>query len=164
MGETVFPLCCLTWGQTMVEVMKIMVTFFKRSHACTAALSASNAAAGDCWPMPLLETPGHWWACLDQFLVGSLFLSPRSWCFHELSDSQAGFRKRQKNQRSNCQHPLDHWNSREFQKNIYFCFIDYAKIFDSVDHNKLENWETILKEILKQTERNGNTRSPDLPI
>ena len=28
---------------------------------------------------------------------------------------------------------------REFQKNIYFCFIDYAKAFDSVDHNKLEN-------------------------
>ena len=35
----------------------------------------------------------------------------------------------------NCQHPLDH---REFQKNI--CFIDYAKAFDCVDHNKLENF------------------------
>ena len=32
--------------------------------------------------------------------------------------------------------------AREFQKNIYFCFIDYAKIFDCVDHNKLENLET----------------------
>ena len=43
--------------------------------------------------------------------------------------------------------------AREFQKNIYFCFIDYAKAFDCVDHNKLEN-----------SERDGNTRSPDLPL
>ena len=41
--------------------------------------------------------------------------------------------------------------AREFQKNI-FCFIDYAKAFDCVDHNKLEN-----------SERDGNTRPPDLP-
>ena len=41
--------------------------------------------------------------------------------------------------------------AREFQKNIYFCFIDYAKAFDCVDHNKLEN-----------SERDGNTRRPDL--
>ena len=40
----------------------------------------------------------------------------------------------------------------EFQKNIYFCFIDYAKAFDYVDHNKLEN-----------SLRDGNTRPPDLP-
>ena len=44
--------------------------------------------------------------------------------------------------------------AKEFQKNIYFCFIDYAKAFDCVDHNKL--WE-ILKE-------NENTRPPDLPL
>ena len=42
---------------------------------------------------------------------------------------------------------------QEFQKNIYFCFIDYAKAFDCVDHNKLEN-----------SERDGNTRLPDLPL
>ena len=41
----------------------------------------------------------------------------------------------------------------EFQKNIYFCFIDYAKAFNSVDHNKLEN-----------SERDGNTRPSDLPL
>ena len=41
--------------------------------------------------------------------------------------------------------------AREFQKNIYFCLIDYAKAFDCVDHNKLEN-----------SERDGNTRTPDL--
>ena len=43
--------------------------------------------------------------------------------------------------------------AREFQKNINFCFIDYTKAFDCVDHNKLEN-----------SERNGNTRPPDLPL
>ena len=42
---------------------------------------------------------------------------------------------------------------QEFQKNIYFCFIDYAKAFDCVDHNKLEN-----------PEREGNTRPPNLPL
>ena len=57
MGGAVFPPYCLTWGQTMVEVMKIMVTSFKRSHAGTAALSASDPAAGHCWPMPPPETP-----------------------------------------------------------------------------------------------------------
>ena len=62
---------------------------------------------------------------------------------HELPDVQAGFEK-QKNQRSNCQHLLDHWKAREFQRNIYFCFIDYAKAFDYVDHNQL--WK-ILQEI-----------------
>ena len=39
------------------------------------------------------------------------------------------------------------------RKNIYFCFIDYAKAFDGVDHNKLEN-----------SERDGNTRTPDLSL
>ena len=49
--------------------------------------------------------------------------------------------KRQRNQRSNCQHPLDHRKSKRAPKNIYFCFIDYAKAFDSVDHNKL--WKVL---------------------
>ena len=42
--------------------------------------------------------------------------------------------------------------AREFQKSIYFCFIDYAKAFDCVDHNNLDN-----------SERDENTRPPDLP-
>ena len=49
-----------------------------------------------------------------------------------------------RNQRSNCQRLLDHWKAREFQKNIYFCFIDHAKAFHYMDHNKL--WK-ILKEM-----------------
>ena len=71
----------------------------------------------------------------------------------ELPDVQAGFRKGRgiRDQIANI-----HWimeKAREFQKNIYFCFFDYAKAFDCVDHNKLEN-----------SERNGNTRPPDLPL
>ena len=51
--------------------------------------------------------------------------------------------------RSNCQHPLDHKKkARGFQKNIYFCFIDYVEAFDCVDHSKL--WK-ILKEWEYQT-------------
>ena len=50
----------------------------------------------------------------------------------------------QTNQRSICQHPLDHGKGKRLPKNIYICFIDYAKAFDSVDHNKL--WK-ILKEM-----------------
>ena len=63
---------------------------------------------------------------------------------HELPDVQVGFRKGRgtRDQIANI-----HWiieKGREFQKNIYFCFINYAKAFDCVDHNKLENssrWE-----------------------
>ena len=50
----------------------------------------------------------------------------------------------QRNQRSNCQHPWIIEKAREFQINIYFLFIDYVKVFDCVDHNKL--WK-ILKEM-----------------
>ena len=71
----------------------------------------------------------------------------------ELPDVQAGFRKGRgtRDQIANI-----HWiieKAREFQKNIYFCFIDYAKASDCVDHNKLEN-----------SERDGHTRQPDLPL
>ena len=68
---------------------------------------------------------------------------------HELPDVQAEFRK--------CRGTRDqlvniHWiieKAREFQKNIYFCFIEYTKAFDCVDHNKL--WKIL---------RDGNTRLP----
>ena len=80
----------------MVEVMKVMATSFKRSHAHTAALSAPNPAAGHHRPMPLPETPGHSWASLHQSLVGSLLLSPGSCAYKVLfvlPDVQAEFRK-----------------------------------------------------------------------
>ena len=60
----------------------------------------------------------------------------------ELPDGTSWIQKRQRNQRSNCQHLLDHRKSKEFHKNIYFCFIDYSKACDCVAHNKLsQNWE-----------------------
>ena len=74
-----FPPCCLTWGQTMVEVMKIMVTSFKRSHANTDALSALNPATAHHWPNSPPESPGHSQESLGQSLLGSLLLSPGSW-------------------------------------------------------------------------------------
>ena len=79
-GRGYVPSLLFTWGLTMVEVMKIMVTSFKRSHACTATLPAPNPAAGHRRPTPLPETPGHSLASLGQSLVGSLLLSPGSWC------------------------------------------------------------------------------------
>ena len=71
---------------------------------------------------------------------------------HELPGVQAGFRKGRgtRDQIANICWIIE--KAREFQKNIYFCFIDYAKAFGCVDHNKLEN-----------SERDGNTRPPDLP-
>ena len=56
----------------------------------------------------------------------------------ELPDVKLHF-KRQRNQRSNCQHPSNDRKSKRISKTIYFCFIDYVKAFDGVDHNKLEN-------------------------
>ena len=79
-GWGYIPHLLFTWDQTMVEVMKIMATSFKRSHAGTATLSVPNPAAGHCQPMPLLETAGHSQASLGQSPVGSLLLSPGSRC------------------------------------------------------------------------------------
>ena len=71
----------------------------------------------------------------------------------ELPDVQVGFRKGigTSDQIANIRWIIE--KAWEFQKNIYFCFIGYAKAFDCVDHNKLEN-----------SERDGNTRPPDLPL
>ena len=67
---------------------------------------------------------------------------------HNLWDVQAGFKKgrRTRDQIANICWIIE--KSKEFQKNIYFCFTDYAKVFDCVDHNKL--WK-ILQEMGKQT-------------
>ena len=78
-GWRCVPHQIFTWGQTMVEAMKIKVTSFKRSHACAATLSVPNPVAGHHWPTPLLETPGHSQASLGQSLFGSPLLSPGSW-------------------------------------------------------------------------------------
>ena len=72
---------------------------------------------------------------------------------HKIPDVQAGFRKGRgtREQIANICWIIE--KAREFQKNIYFCFIDYTKAFDGVDHNKLEN-----------SSGYGNTRPPDLPL
>ena len=71
---------------------------------------------------------------------------------HKLPYVQAGFRKGRgtRDQIANICWIIE--KAREFQKNIYFCFIDYAKAFDCVDHNKL--WKIL---------GDGNTRPPYLP-
>ena len=71
----------------------------------------------------------------------------------ELPDVQAAFRKGRetRDQIANVRWIME--KARKFQKNTYFCFIDYAKAFDCVEHNKLEN-----------SGRDGNTRPPDLPL
>ena len=71
----------------------------------------------------------------------------------EILDVQAGFTKGRgtRDQIVNICWIIE--KARQFQKNIYFYFIDYAKTFDHVDHNKLEN-----------SERDGNTRPPDVPL
>ena len=72
---------------------------------------------------------------------------------HELPDVQADFRKgrRTRDQIANICWIMK--KAREFHKDIYICFIQYAKASDCVDHNKLEN-----------SERDWNTRPPDLPL
>ena len=70
----------------------------------------------------------------------------------ELPDVQAGFSK---DRGTRGQIANIHWitdKAKEFPKNIYFCFIDYAKAFDCVDHNKM--WKI---------QRDGNTKPPYLP-
>ena len=106
----------------MMEVMKIMVTSFKRSHAGTAALISHASKV----MLKILQ------ARLQQYVN------------HELPAVQAEFRKgrRTRNQIANICWIMK--KAREFQINIYFCFIDYAKAFYCVDHNKRWN---ILKEM-----------------
>ena len=71
---------------------------------------------------------------------------------HELPDVQAGFRQGRGTRDQIANNCWIRGEAREFQKSIYFCFIDYTKAFNCVDNNKLEN-----------SSRDGNTRPPDLP-
>ena len=108
-----------------------------------------------------LENPmdgGAWWVAihgvakswtrLSKVMLKILQARLQQYVNHELFDVQAGFRKGRgtRGQIANI-----HWimeKARKFQKNIYFCFIDYAKAFDCVDHNQL--WK-ILKEMEYQS-------------
>ena len=72
---------------------------------------------------------------------------------HELSDVQADLEKAEEPEIKLSTSAGSLKKQESSRNNIYFCFIDYDKAFDCVDYNKLEN-----------SERDGNTRLPDLPL
>ena len=88
----------------------------------------------------------------SKVMLKSLHARLQQYMNHELPDVQAGFRtgRGTKDQIANIRWIIE--KAREFQKNIYFCIIDYAKAFDCVDHKKLENCS-----------RDGNIRPSVLP-
>ena len=94
---------------------------------------------------------GTHFTCL-QSMLKILQARPQQYMNHELPNVQAGFRK---GRGTRDLIDIIHWiteKAREFQKNIYFCFIDYAKALNCADHKKLKN-----------SDRDGNTRPPYLP-
>ena len=92
-------------------------------------------------------------SCASKVMLKILQARLQQYMNRKLPDVQAGFRKgkRTRDQIANICWFIE--KARVFQKNIYFCFIDYTKAFNCVDHNKLKN-----------SERDGNTRPPDLPL
>ena len=84
----------------------------------------------------------------------------RQYVNREIPDVQAGFRKGRgtRDQIANIRWIIE--KAREFQKNIYFCFIDYAKAFDCV----AKAFDCVVKQTVENHERDGNARPPDLPL
>ena len=89
----------------------------------------------------------------SKVMVKILQATLRQYVNCEYSDAQAGFRKGRgtRDQIANICWIIE--KAREFQKNIYFCLIDYAQVFDCVDHNKL--WKIL---------EDGNARPHDVPL
>ena len=108
-----------------------------------------KGSAKECSNYPTIALISH----ISKVMLKILQARLQQYMNHELPNVQAGFRKVRgtKDQIANIHCIIE--KAREFQKNIYFRFIDYAKAFDCVDHNQLEN-----------SERDGNTRPPDLPL
>ena len=109
---------------------------YPSSQWCHPAISSSVAPFSSC-PQSLPASESF---RMSQLFAPSQASAIREWWTPRCS---SWFYKRQRNQKSNCQHLLDHWKSKRVQKNIYFCFIDYPKAFDSVNHNKL--WKNLKK-------------------
>ena len=105
--------------------------------------------AKECTNYPTIALISHTSKAMLKILQSRLqqYMNP------ELPDVQAGFRKGRgtRDQIANIRWIIE--KAREFQKNIYFCFIDYAEAFDCVDHKKT----------VENSERDGNIRLPDLP-
>ena len=109
----------------------------------------SNLKEGQCQRMFKLPYSCTHFTC-RKIMLKILQARLQQYTSRELPDVQAGFRKVRgtTDQIANIRWIIE--KARPFQKNIYFCFIDYDKAFDCVDHNELEN-----------SSRDGNTRIPD---
>ena len=128
----------------MVETMKIVVTSFKRSSGHSTISVPWTFAASHHQPTLPPESTIALTSHASKVMLKILQVRLQQYMNRELPYVQARSRKGRgtRNQIANI-----HWlieKAREFQKNIYFCFIDYTKAFDCVDHNKL--WK-ILKEM-----------------
>ena len=113
--------CTLNYGFNCMSIISVKSQFFGNAKECSNYHTILLISHASKVMLKILQ------ARLQQYLN------------HELPDVQARFRKGRgtRDQIANI-----HWiieKAREFQKNIYFCFIDYVKAFDCVDHNKLEN-------------------------
>ena len=155
---------CL-WGHTELDT-----TEWPHFHFSLSCIGKGNGNPLQC---SCLENPrdgGAWWAAVygvaqsrtrlkwlslahtSKVMLNILQAKLQQYMNHKLPDVQAGFRKGRgtRDQIANIHCIIE--KAREFQKNIYFCFIDLAKAFDCVNHNKL--WKIL---------RDGNIRPPDLP-
>ena len=118
MGEAVFPPSCLNSEQTMVEEIFIPIPKKGNAKECSNYCTIAFISHAGKVMLKILQ------ARLQQYV-------------NRVQHVQAGFRKGRgtRDQIANIHWIID--KAREFQKNIYFCFMDYAKAFDCVDHNKL---------------------------
>ena len=134
-GWSCIPSLLFTCDQTTVEVMKIMVTsskgpMYRLLHSVLPTLQQATADPRLCWR--LLDTHRQVWVSLlwghCSFLLGPgahkvLFMPSLQESVSQSCVSSGG--------------SMAELKAKELQKNIYFCFIDYAKVFDCVNHNKL---------------------------
>ena len=109
-----------------------------------------RGSAKECWNYRTITLISH----SSKVMLNILQARLQQYMNHELPDVQAGFRKGRgtRDQIANICWIIE--KARKFQKNIYFFFIDCAKVFDCVDHNKT----------VENSSRDGNTRPPDLPL
>ena len=112
------------------------------NQACQASLSITNSQSSP--RLTSIESVMPSSHLASKVMLKILQARLQQYVNRELPDVQAGFRKGRgtRNQIANIHRIME--KARKFQKHIYFCFIDYAKAFDCVDHNKL--WK-ILKEM-----------------
>ena len=102
----------------------------------------SNSKEGQCQKMFKLQHNCIHFICYQSYSQ-NLPSQASTVCELRTSKYSSWIQKRQRNQRSNCQHPLDGRKSKRIQKNISFCFTDYAKVFDCVYHKKL--WKILMR-------------------